>query len=126
MGQFFYKAVNQSGGHISGSIEAMDRRSAVVALTGQGHFVTELALEAQSQGAKGAADKAAADIGQLVNFRRSKVSSKDVLAFTTQLGTALRAGLPMMRGLELIREQQHKPADHRPEQNNSPLVKISI
>jgi len=110
VGQFFYRAVNQSGGHISGSIEAVDRRSAVVALTGQGHFVTELALEAQAQGKKGASDKAATDISQLVSLRRTKVSSKDVLAFTTQLGTALRAGLPMMRGLELIREQQHKPA----------------
>jgi type II secretory pathway component PulF len=110
VGQFFYKAVNQSGGHISGSIEAVDRRSAVVALTGQGHFVTELAEEALAQGIQGVSDKAATDIAQLASFRKSKVSSKDVLAFTTQLGTALRAGLPMMRGLQLIREQQHKPA----------------
>jgi type II secretory pathway component PulF len=110
VGQFFYKAVNQGGGHITGSIEAVDRRSAVVALTGQGHFVTELAEEALAQATKGVSDKAATDIAQLVSFRKSKVSSKDVLAFTTQLGTALRAGLPMMRGLELIREQQHKPA----------------
>ena len=44
----------------------------------------------------------------MFKFQR-KISSKDVLAFTTQLSTALRAGLPMMRGLELIREQQHKP-----------------
>ncbi|MHC4302713.1 MAG: type II secretion system F family protein [Planctomycetota bacterium] len=110
MGQFHYKAVNQSGGHIAGSIEAVDRKSAVVALTGQGHFVTDLAEDIQSQSANGGDEKAALDIGQLVKFRRSKISSKDVLAFTTQLGTALRAGLPMMRGLELIRDQQHKPA----------------
>jgi type II secretory pathway component PulF len=108
VGQFYYKAVNQSGGHITGSIEAIDRKSAVMALTGQGHFVTDLSAEAQSLSTKAAGDEAATDIGQLVNFRRTKVSSKDVLAFTTQLGTALRAGLPMMRGLELIREQQHK------------------
>lgn len=109
MGQFFYKAVDQSGGHISGTIEAVDRRSAVVALTGQGHFVTDLAEEAGTPSSNGVSDTAAADLGQLLGFRKSKVSSKDVLAFTTQLGTALRAGLPMMRGLELIREQQHKP-----------------
>jgi len=42
VGQFNYKAVNKSGGHVSGSIEAVDRKSAVVALSGQGHFVTEL------------------------------------------------------------------------------------
>jgi type II secretory pathway component PulF len=108
VGQFFYKAVNQSGGHTTGSIEAVDRKGAVVALTGQGHFVTELTEEAPSQVAGG--EKVALDIGQLVRFGSRKVSSKDVLAFTTQLSTALRAGLPLMRGLELIREQQHKVA----------------
>jgi type II secretory pathway component PulF len=110
VGQFHYKAVNQSGGHIDGSIEAVDRKSAVVALTGQGHFVTDLTEDAQLHSTNGGEEKAALDISQLLKFRRSKVSSKDVLAFTTQLGTALRAGLPMMRGLELIRDQQHKPA----------------
>ena len=110
MGQFHYKAVNQGGGHISGSIEAVDRRSAVVALTGQGHFVMELIEGAPPQSANGSDETTTLDLGQLVKFRRGKVSSKDVLAFTTQLGTALRAGLPLMRGLELIREQQHKPA----------------
>lgn len=107
MGQFHYKAVNKSGGHISGEIEAVDRRSAVVALTGQGHFVTELLAGAAPQNGDG--KTTAIDVGQLVKFRKGKVSSKDVLAFTTQLGTALRAGLPLMRGLELIRKQQHKP-----------------
>jgi type II secretory pathway component PulF len=106
VGQFSYKAVNQSGGHIAGSIEAVDRKGAVVALTNQGHFVTELIEEAPSEVAGG--EKLALDIGQLVKFGSRKVSSKDVLAFTTQLSTALRAGLPLMRGLELIREQQHK------------------
>jgi type II secretory pathway component PulF len=106
VGQFSYKAVNQSGGHITGSIEAVDRKGAVVALTGQGHFVTELTEETPSQVAS--AEKVALDIGQLVKFGSRKVSSKDVLAITTQLSTALRAGLPLMRALELIREQQHK------------------
>jgi type II secretory pathway component PulF len=109
VGQFHYKAVNQSGGHVSGSIEAIDRKSAVVALSGQGHFVTDLIEEARSQDTNGGSESAALDLSGLLKFRGGKISSKDVLAFTTQLGTALRAGLPMMRGLELIRDQQHKP-----------------
>lgn len=109
MGQFHYKAVDQSGGHVSGSIEAVDRKSAVVALTGKGHFVTEL-LEGEAAKISDERDKdTSLEIGQILSFRGERVSSKDVLAFTTQLGTALRAGLPLMRGLELIREQQHKP-----------------
>jgi type II secretory pathway component PulF len=113
VGQFHYKAVDQSGGHVTGSIEAIDRKSAVVALTGQGHFVMELLEGAQAKSTNGQSKETALDVGRLLNFRRSKVSSKDVLAFTTQLGTALRAGLPLMRGLDLIHEQQHKPGTKR-------------
>ena len=36
--------------------------------------------------------------------------SKDLLAITTQLSTAVRAGLPLLGCLKLIGKQQHKPA----------------
>ena len=42
MGEFSYKAVDESGGHITGTIEAADRRNAVAALADKGRFVTEL------------------------------------------------------------------------------------
>ncbi len=109
MGQFNYKAVDKSGGHVSGTIEAIDRKSAVVALSGQGHFVTELLEGAATESPNGESKETALDLGQLLKFGGNRVGGKDVLAFTTQLGTALRAGLPLMRGLDLIREQQHKP-----------------
>jgi type II secretory pathway component PulF len=108
VGQFNYKAVDKSGGHISGSIEGIDRKSAVVALTGQGHFVTEV-LEGAAESPNGQSEEASLDLGRLLKFRGGRVSSKEVLAITTQLGTALRAGLPLMRGLDLLHEQQHKP-----------------
>ena len=109
MGQFFYKAVNKAGGHVTGTIEAADRRSAVVALADKGHFVTELAEKAKVPSVSGV-EKVALDLARLVRLGSRRVTSKDVLAMTTQLSTALRAGLPLMNGLELIREQQHKAA----------------
>ncbi len=36
------------------------------------------------------------------------MSTKDILAMTTQLSTALRAGLPLLNGLDLIHQQQTK------------------
>jgi len=108
---FSYKAVDQSGGHVTGTIEAVDRRSAVVALTEKGHFVTELVKDARSHEAGDSqSETVASDVGQLLKFGSRRVSSKDVLAITTQLSTALRAGLPLLSGLELLRKQQHKPA----------------
>ena len=107
MGHFSYKAVNQGGGHVSGTIEAVDRRTAVSALSGQGHFVTELSEAGE---ARSGTAQVAADIGRHLRFRSGRVSDKEVLAITTQLSTALRAGLPLLSGLELIRKQQRKPA----------------
>jgi len=107
--QFSYKAVNQAGGHVAGTIEAVDRKSAVADLTDKEQFVIELAEEAQAPTVSGG-EKVALDLAKFVRFGSRRVSSKDILAMTTQLGTALRAGLPLLNGLELIHEQQHKAA----------------
>jgi general secretion pathway protein F len=42
--------------------------------------------------------------------RQIYVSSKETLAISTQLSTALKAGLPVLEALQIIREQQSKPA----------------
>ena len=107
MGQYFYKAVEQGGGNVTGTIEATDRRSAVAALAEQGQFVLELAQEAQATSVNGE-KKAELDLSRLLNFGSRRITSKDILAITSQLSTALRAGLPMLNGLEIIRDQQHK------------------
>ena len=111
MNWFSYKAVDQSGGHVAGTVEAIDRRSAVVALTEKGNFVTELTKEVRSHSPDDSQAKTVtSDVGQLLKFGSRRVSSKDVLAMTTQLSTALQAGLPLLSGLELLRKQQHKIA----------------
>lgn len=111
MNWFSYKAVDRDGGHVAGTIQAVDRRSAVVALSEKGHFVTELVRDSKShEPDQSKSETAASDLGQLLKFGSRRVSSKDVLAITTQLSTALRAGLPLLSGLELLRKQQHKPA----------------
>jgi len=107
LGRFRYKAVDKGGGHVTGTVEAADRKSAVVALADKGHFVTELIEKSKASVVEGA-EKSALNFDKYVRFGSRKVSSKDILAMTTQLGTALRAGLPMLNGLELLLEQQHK------------------
>jgi type II secretory pathway component PulF len=110
LGEFKYKAVDRGGGQVAGVIEAADRKSAVVALADKGHFVTELAERAGTPAVQeGRKSTLKLNLDRCLKFRSHKVSGKDILAMTTQLGTALRAGLPMLNGLELILEQQHKP-----------------
>ncbi len=96
---------------MTGSVEATDRRSAVAALMDRGHFVTELmektrAGEAVREGTRSLQWPASSPLG-------GRVSGRDVLAMTTQLSTAVRAGLPLLNCLELLRKQQRKPAMQR-------------
>ena len=113
MGHFSYKAVGRSGEHITGSVEAADRRSAVAGLSEKGHFVTELRDEVQGTGSGGGLTKAL-EVPRFLWFGSGGISSKDILAMTSQLGTALRAGLPLLNALEIIRDQQHKASMREP------------
>ena len=108
MGQFSYKAVDQGGGRITGTIDAADRRSAVVALADKGHFVTELAEASQVAKAEQTEEKPASDMLRLPRFGSHRITSKEILGITTQLSTAVRAGLPLLNALELISQQQNK------------------
>jgi len=109
VGQYSYKAVEQGGVNVTGTIEAADRKSAVAALADKGQFVLELAQEAQVTSTNGE-KKTELDLTRLLNFGSRRITSKDILAITSQLSTALRAGLPMLNALEIIRDQQHKPS----------------
>ena len=112
MSQFSYKAVDRAGAHVGGVVDAADRRSAVATLTGRGHLVTEL-LE-KGQGRERTVE--GAPVLQLPQWPRwggRRVSSKDIYAMTTQLSTAVRAGLPLLNCLELLRKQQRKPGMKR-------------
>ena len=109
MGHFSYKAVETSGLNVTGTIEAADRRSAVAALSEKGQFVINLTEETRTQSA-GEDKKTAPSLADFIPFRGRRISSKDVMAITSQLSTALRAGLPLLNALEIIRDQQHKHA----------------
>jgi len=107
VGEFSYKAVDKGGEHITGLVEAVDRKSAVVALTDKGRYVIELNEKTRlSYADSGLLD--GFDLGKFLKFGVRKVGSKDILAITSQLSTALQAGLPLLNGLELIHQQQHK------------------
>lgn len=112
MGLFSYKAVDRGGAHVAGSVEAADRRSAVAALAERGQFVTEL-IE-RSHRAQGAGDESGASTWLPVpRLGAGRIASKDILAMTTQLSTAIRAGLPLLNCLELLHKQQRKSAMKR-------------
>ena len=104
MADFNYKAVDSSGAAVAGSIEAVDRKAAVAALTEKGRFVTEIMEKSNGF----SASESISGIAQGFQLPSSKVSGKEILAMTTQLSTALNAGLPLYNAIEIIGAQQHK------------------
>jgi type II secretory pathway component PulF len=112
LGQYSYKAVDEAGARVTGVVEAADRRSAVAALASQGHLVTELIEKAQQRQAADS-PSLALTLPSLSRLTRRRVPGKDLLAVTTQLSTAVRAGLPLLNCLEMIRKQQRKPVMRR-------------
>jgi type II secretory pathway component PulF len=69
--------------------------------------VIELAEKTETVAVSGS-KKAVLDLAKLASFGSRRITSKDILALTGQLSTALQAGLPLLNALEIIREQQHK------------------
>ena len=111
MAIYSYTAVGRDGKHITGNIQASDRRNAVSVLAGSGRFVIELAEQTAAAGdCNGNKVSQATAMGSILKFNLNRISSRDVLAVTGQLGAALKAGLPLLNCLEIIRQQQHKPA----------------
>ncbi len=132
MATFQYIAKDPStGAEVRGQVEAADRNGAIAAVRAQGLMPTALgevksAAPAPAPAAK--KPKAAAkakpakppkksgglnkDIKiniKLPSFLRGRVKTKVLTQFTRQLATLVNAGLPLMRGLEVLKRQMKDP-----------------
>lgn len=107
MAEYSYKAVDAAGKDVAGVIEATDRRAAIGLLSHQGRFVLDI-TEAKGLIGKIHAVQASRQ-STAISISRGRIHSKDILAITSQLSAALRAGLPLLEALTIIAEQQDRP-----------------
>ncbi|MGN0855643.1 MAG: type II secretion system F family protein [Kiritimatiellia bacterium] len=125
MATFQYIAKDAAGNETRGQIEAGDRNSAIDAVRAQGLFPTALgevksAARAPqpetrpSRGRKGAPAPAKKKSGlrkdininlRMPKFLQGKIKTKVLTQFTRQLATLVNAGLPLMRGIEVLKRQ---------------------
>ncbi|NLG44201.1 MAG: type II secretion system F family protein [Phycisphaerae bacterium] len=108
MAVFQYEALNASGQEIRDSLEAPTKEDAVAKVRGLGYFPTKVVEKTDkkrivARQVSGARKKKAAGTG----FGRVPV--KQLTAFTRQLSTLQDAGLPILRSLRIL-EQQQKPS----------------
>ena len=107
MPKFQYEAMNASGEEVKDEIDAPNSEEAIAKIRSLGYFPTKVRQ-------KGGAKKGAAGAGMVAGKKRKAaggiggVSVKQLTAFTRQLSTLMDAGLPILRSLRIL-EQQQKP-----------------
>jgi type IV pilus assembly protein PilC len=124
MATFQYIAKDSSGAEKRGTIEAADRNAAIAAVRSQGLMPTALgevkgtssapqAKKAKAPAAKkakgGALNKEIKIDIKLPKWMQGKIKTKVLTQFTRQLATLVNAGLPLMRGLEVLKRQMKDP-----------------
>jgi type IV pilus assembly protein PilC len=105
MPTFQYEALNSSGKSQKGSIEATSSEEAVQRIKAQGLFPSTVREEKKGQKVVREGKKKKKG-GFSLSF--GKVSQKKLTTFTRQLSTLQDAGLPLLRSLQIL-EQQQKP-----------------
>ena len=120
MATFQYIAKDSAGNETRGTVEAGDRNSAIAAVRAQGLLPTALG-EVKSSSAKPKAkattpQKKKSGLNKDININlklpswmRGKIKTKILTQFTRQLATLVNAGLPLMRGIEVLKRQMKDP-----------------
>ena len=127
MATFQYIAKDASGNETRGVVEAGDRNAAIASVRAQGLMPTAIgqvkssapaAAPSKKPAKKGRAPAPADDGGKkkskglnmeiklsMPKFLRGKVKTKILTQFTRQLATLVNAGLPLMRGIDVLKRQ---------------------
>lgn len=99
MPEYIYKASDRTGKVVEGSIDAGDEPAVITKLRSMGYIPIHI-----GPATSGKLLSRFFDLKISVPVPFSKVSSKDLLSFTQELSTLIKAGLPLDRGLSIIME----------------------
>ena len=105
MATFTYEALNASGKAQKGTVDASTNEEAIQKIKQQGYFPTSVR---EAKGKSGKADGAPAKVAKKKKSGTGfgRVKNKYLTAFTRQLSTLQDAGLPLLRSLQILEEQQ--------------------
>jgi type IV pilus assembly protein PilC len=114
MAVYQFTAMNSSGQEVKDEVEANSNDEAIAKIRGKGYFPTKVKEKAAKKSKTKKGGAAAEDTqGPLTPKRKMPlsiggVSRKQLVSFTRQLSTLQDAGLPILRSLQIL-EQQQKP-----------------
>jgi len=104
MSEFIYKATDRTGKVMEGSFDAPDEAAVVSRLRGMGCI--PIRIDQAARGAKPRSQKITFTVDFKTRFLSAfnKVSETELLAFTQELSTLIKAGLPLDRSLSVVTE----------------------
>ncbi len=105
MATFLYEAMNQSGQEVKDTIEAQSTEEALGKIRSLGYYPVKI----RQKGGRRAAKAAAGPIDLKKKKARvgfGRVKQKDIVQLTRQLSTLQDAGLPILRSLRILEQQQ--------------------
>ena len=100
---FTYKGI-AAGKYVEGEIEALNQEEASHKLKEQKIIITSLIRTKKKKGEKKEKGK-----GGGFSFGKKKVTSEDLVIFSKQFATMVKAGLPILQVLEMLRDQLENP-----------------
>ncbi|RYD34768.1 MAG: type II secretion system F family protein [Verrucomicrobiaceae bacterium] len=111
MAKFEYIALNAKGEETAGTVDAGNRDDASAKLKGMGLFPTQVAPEGQLTAAVKQKSKIAKrrQASKGPKKAKGKIKGKNLMIFTRQLATLIDSGLPLLRGLTVLGNQEPNP-----------------
>ena len=108
MPSFVFEAMNSVGQPVKGEVEAGSSEEAIAKVRAMGNFPTKIKEKQVKKAGKAAGLAAATQAAAPKRRTVGRVSRKLLTTFTRQLSTLIDAGLPILRSLRIL-EQQQKP-----------------
>ena len=117
MPQFLYKARDRGGKLITGQMEGPNRSEIAGRIGGMGYFPVSIQQAGDKATPSPMEAKGSSGSGKPISFAFldtfkdifKKVSPRDLLFFTSQLATVMKAGIPITTGLSILAEQSKSP-----------------
>jgi type II secretory pathway component PulF len=113
MPQFLYKARDRGGKLITGQMEGANRSDIAGRIGGMGYIPVFIQATTGKGPAALSLTKDTSPLGKEISFafleRFKRVKAEELLFFTSQLTTILRAGIPITTGLSILAEQAENP-----------------
>ncbi len=123
MQTFNYTALDDRGRESKGVLEAEDSAEALRRIKEMGRYPTRLSPVPERpkpcrpvlppRAASGSIGPRHASSGSRLPWRRTRVKPGALTVFTRELATLLEAGMPLLRGLLILEEQERNPALRR-------------